>query len=148
MASALSRGAVLIEDAGLGLFTEIFAWWTGNTWGTRLNLWKTGAQRVGADEFGNIYYRAPEGYKGQGERRMVTYSGVSEATSVPPLWHGWLHHQIENPPVEQAHREYEWQKPHLANMTGTSAAYRPPGSAQGQNRRAPATGDYEAWEPK
>lgn len=129
-------------------FKEIFAWWTGNTWGTRFNLWKSRAMRVGADEFGNIYYRAPESYAGQGERRLVTYAALSEASQVPPLWHGWLHHQIENPPVEQDRYEHEWEKPHVANMTGTAAAYRPPGSAQGQNRRSPATGDYEAWKPK
>jgi NADH:ubiquinone oxidoreductase subunit len=32
-------------------------------------------------------------------------------------------------------------------MTGTPAAYRPPGSTLAQGRRAKATGDYKAWTP-
>ena len=26
----------------MGLFTEIFSWWGGNTWGTRLFTWRKG----------------------------------------------------------------------------------------------------------
>jgi NADH:ubiquinone oxidoreductase subunit len=78
----------------------------------------------------------------------VIYSSVSEASLVPPLWHGWLHHQLDAPPTESVNLRKDWQKPHQPNMTGTAQAYRPPGSALGLNKRAPATGDYEAWEPK
>jgi NADH:ubiquinone oxidoreductase subunit len=132
----------------VGLFKEIFSWWSGNSWGTRLTLWKSDAERVGEDEFGNIYYRAVEAYKGQGERRFVIYPHVSEASNVPPLWHGWLHHQSEAPPAECSVIKKAWQKPHQPNMTGTAQAYRPPGSALGKAQRPPATGDYEAWTPK
>jgi NADH:ubiquinone oxidoreductase subunit len=41
-----------------------------------------------------------------------------------------------------------WEKEHLPNLTGTAAAYRPPGSLLGGGQRAPATGDYEAWQPE
>ena len=49
------------------LLTELFAWWTGNTIGTRLYTWRYGT-RVGEDGFGNIYYQT-EG----GKRRWVIY---------------------------------------------------------------------------
>ena len=46
----------------MGLFTELFAWWTGNTIGTRLFTWRYGTQ-VGEDEFGNVYYQTKDGKK-------------------------------------------------------------------------------------
>ena len=36
--------------------TELFAWWTGNTIGTRLFTWRFGT-RVGEDGFGNVYFQ-------------------------------------------------------------------------------------------
>jgi NADH:ubiquinone oxidoreductase subunit len=33
------------------------------------------------------------------------------------------------------------------NMTGTEAAYRPPGSILATGKRPAATGDYESWRP-
>ena len=35
-----------------------------------------------------------------------------------------------------------------ANATGTPAAYRPAGALERGGARAPATGDYEAWQPE
>ncbi len=129
------------------MLKEIFAWWTGNTLGTRLTLWLSGAEHVGTDELGNKFYRAPEHYKGQGERRFVTYASLSEASLVPPVWHGWLHHQTDELPTAQNSAAYDWQLPHMPNMTGTPQAYRPPGSLSSKGHRPPATGDYEAWRP-
>lgn len=137
-----------MSESRFQMLKEIFAWWTGNTWGTRLTLWKAGAEPVGSDEFGNRYFRASEHYKGQGERRFVIYAHRSEASTVPPLWHSWLHHQQDLPPTEQTLVQREWQKPHMPNMTGTPLAYRPPGSALTGAKRPPATGDYEAWRPE
>ena len=42
------------------LLTELFAWWTGNTIGTRLYTWRYG-NRVGSDAFGNVYYQTEHG---------------------------------------------------------------------------------------
>jgi NADH:ubiquinone oxidoreductase subunit len=108
----------------------------------------SGARKVGTDQYGNRYYRARprRGYKK--ERRWVIYRGAPEASSVPPEWHGWLHHQTDivpdnrNPSFRRT-----WQKPHRANLTGTKQAYRPPGHLLAGGNRAPATGDYEAWSP-
>ena len=41
----------------MGIFSEIFCWWGGNTWGTRLFTFRKG-HKVGEDDFGNTYDRA------------------------------------------------------------------------------------------
>lgn len=108
----------------------------------------SGGSRVGADTIGNVYFRAKArpGYKR--ERRWVMYKGEPEASSVPPEWHGWLHHQTDAvPDAETASFRRPWQKAPQSNMTGTSQAYRPPGHVLEGGARAPATGDYKAWTP-
>ena len=57
--------------------TELFAWWTGNTIGTRLFTWRFGT-RVGEDGFGNVYFQTKDG-----KRRWVVYRDLSEASLVP-----------------------------------------------------------------
>ena len=107
-----------------------------------------GGRSIGADGFGNKYYRAKArtGYKR--ERRWVMYKGAPEASKVPPEWHGWLHHQSDVIPAqdEKSFRR-PWQKPHLPNQTGTEQAYRPPGHLLAGGERDKATGDYEPWLP-
>jgi NADH:ubiquinone oxidoreductase subunit len=129
---------------------KIFTWWNGQTFGTQLWTWRFG-ELVGADEQGNRYYRT----KGRKidpslgfERRWVVYNGYAEATRVPPSWHGWLHHTVDVPPTEESYKPHEWEKPHIPNMTGTPAAYRPPGSTLASGHRPPATGDYQPWTPQ
>jgi NADH:ubiquinone oxidoreductase subunit len=124
------------------------------TIGTRIfTLFK--GEFVGKDQFGNRYYRERGRralVKGGGmrsrERRWVIYKGIAEASRVPPEWHGWLHHTVQNPPAPGSGRRYPWQKQHLPNLTGTPYAYRPEGSLLRGGRRAKATGDYEAWTPE
>jgi len=41
---------------------QIFTWWNGQTIGTRFHTWRKG-ERVGEDEFGNVYYRTRGGEK-------------------------------------------------------------------------------------
>jgi NADH:ubiquinone oxidoreductase subunit len=120
--------------------TLLFTWWKG--------------ERVGTDEFGNRYYREkpgrqlrPGGGRGSRERRWVLYKGEAEASKVPPEWHAWLHHTVNELP-DPGRRKYPWEKPHLPNLTGTVRAYRPPGSLLKGGRRAAATGDYEPWQPE
>ena len=62
---------------------------------------------VGDDEFGNRYYRTVGGKidKTLGfERRWVIYNGYTEASTVPPSWHGWLHHTVDTPPTQENYR--------------------------------------------
>ena len=121
--------------------------------GTRLYTWLKG-EPVGTDQFGNRYYRerGPRQLKRGGgiesrERRWVLYNGEVEASRVPPEWHGWLHHTVDEPPRPGEAKKYPWEKEHLPNLTGTDLAYRPPGSVLRGGHRAPATGDYEPWTP-
>ena len=128
---------------------KVFTWWNGQTFGTQLWTWRFG-ELVGEDEQGNRYYRT----KGRKidptlgfERRWVVYNGYAEATRVPPSWHGWLHHTVDVAPTEETYTPREWEKPHVPNMTGTPAAYRPSGSTLASGRRPKATGDYQPWTP-
>jgi NADH:ubiquinone oxidoreductase subunit len=121
--------------------TELFAWWTGNTIGTRLFTWRFGI-RVGEDGFGNVYYQTKDG-----KRRWVVYRDQSEASLVPPEWHGWLHYTVDVPPTEETYRAAPWQKPYEPNLTGTHAAYRPPGSILNPDAGKSRPRDYEPWRP-
>lgn len=124
---------------------QFFTWWNGATLNTRFHTWRKG-RRVGEDEFGNVYYQG--GYDSEGRmRRWVIYNGVSEASMVPAGWHGWLHHRVDTPPVEEDYTPREWQRPHVPNLTGTPGAYRPRGSALTHEERPRVTGDYDAWTP-
>ncbi len=125
----------------MGLLKRTFTWWDGQTWGTWLFTRRKG-ERVGSDDQGNIYFR-----ERGGNRRWVNYAGEPEASRIPPEWHAWLHYTVALPPSEQAPRIQIWEKPHLPNLTGTSAAYFPAGSLSSGGTRAKASGDYEAWSP-
>ncbi|MEM8798691.1 MAG: NADH:ubiquinone oxidoreductase subunit NDUFA12 [Pseudomonadota bacterium] len=128
-----------------GLLTGWLTWWKTATIGTRIFTWRHG-EKVGEDDAGNRYFRGNTKMNGQ-ERRWVIYAGDIDASRVPPEWHAWLHHLVEAPPSEVPLQEKVWEKPHVPNLTGTDAAYVPPGSLKDPRPRSPATGDYEAWRP-
>jgi len=124
------------------------------TVGTRIMTWLRG-ELVGTDVLGNRYYRDKSQRKlerGGGrfsrEKRWVLYNGEPEGSRVPPEWHAWLHHTVNEIPSDGGRPKYAWQKPHQPNLTGTPDAYRPPGSVIRGGHRAPTTGDYEAWKPE
>jgi NADH:ubiquinone oxidoreductase subunit len=124
----------------MSILAQIFTWWNGQTLGTRLHTWRHG-KAVGEDQFGNLYYQSADG-----SRRWVIYKDEAEASMVSPEWHGWLHHTWQEPPTQRPHRPRAWEKPHNPNLTGTPAAYRPPGSimrVEPKNLRQ----DYEPWTP-
>jgi NADH:ubiquinone oxidoreductase subunit len=115
--------------------------------GTLIYTWLHG-ELVGTDEFDNRYYK----YKGDRlhgrERRWCLYHGRSDASKVPPEWHAWLHHTVDEPLTEIATQAQAWQKDHLPNMTGTKDAYFPQGHPYRGGKRVAADGDYEAWSPE
>lgn len=125
--------------------TQIFTWWNGQTLNTRFHTWRKGT-KVGEDEFGNVYYQGGTDSEGR-TRRWVIYNGYSEASSIPPGWHGWIHHRTDQAPVNDGYKPHDWQSGHQANMTGSAAAYRPKGSMASQEKRPRVTGDYDAWTP-
>jgi NADH:ubiquinone oxidoreductase subunit len=104
-------------------------------------------KKMGEDHLGNVYYRGKPRRGQKRERRWVMYKDKAEASLVPAQWHGWLHHQTDHLPDESTQYRKDWQKPHLPNMTGTDAAYLPPGHALNPGPRAASTADYTAWEP-
>jgi NADH:ubiquinone oxidoreductase subunit len=141
--------AAPLEQTMKNFFLRFFTWWNGQTFGTQLWTKRFGSF-VGTDEFGNRYYRTRGGKIDPAlgfERRWVIYNGVAEASSVPPAWHGWLHHTVDELPSEDAVKPRSWWKPHRPNLTGTPGAHRPTGSTLAQGRRPKATGDYKAWRP-
>ncbi len=122
--------------------SEIFVWWHGQTWGTRLAL-ALRFKPVGTDEFGNRYFQEKNG-----NRRWVVYNGPAEASRIPPGWHGWMHHRTDVLPTDERYTPRSWQKPYPGNLTGTPEAYRPDGSLLGKGERPRVSGDYEAWSPE
>ncbi len=119
---------------------RLVTWWNGQTLTTQIYTARHG-QKVGEDEQGNIYYQTRDG-----KRRWVIYNGEAEASRVGAEWHGWLHHTWDQPPTEMPLAHKPWEKPHQENMTGTVAAYVPPGSIR---RADPVVRrDYDAWVPE
>jgi NADH:ubiquinone oxidoreductase subunit len=119
---------------------RMLTWWNTQTLGTQLFTARRGI-KVGEDEQGNQYYRTKDAKK-----RWVIYNGEMEASRVSPDWHGWLHFTWDQPPSEKPLVHKAWEQPHVENLTGTAAAYAPPGSIR---RAAPAARpDYEAWQPE
>ncbi len=128
---------------------QFFTWWNGQTLNTRFHTWMHG-ELVGHDEFGNSYYRSRGGKIDPVlgfERRWVIYDGLSDGSRTPPGWFGWLHHTTDTPPTRETYVARDWQMPHLANMTGTPAAWRPSGSTLNASARPRTGGDYDPWTP-
>ena len=129
----------------MGILGKIFTWWDGATIGTHLFSARKG-KSVGEDIFGNKYY-ASKNPATEGDKRWVIYSCSNDASRVPPEWHGWLHKNFDEVPESHLPQPRIWEKEPTGNLTGTAKAYRPAGALESGGVRAPATGDYEAWNP-
>lgn len=125
---------------------QFFTWWSGQTLGVRFHTWRHG-KLVGKDDGGNSYYEGGMDSEGR-TRRWVIYNGASDPSTIPPGWHGWMHHRTDVSPAAEKYAANFWQRPHQANMTGTARAYRPKGSIFNEGQRPQVTGDYDAWTPK
>jgi NADH:ubiquinone oxidoreductase subunit len=124
----------------MSFLLRLLTWWNSQTLGTQIFTARRGV-KVGEDAAGNVFYQTRDG-----KRRWVIYNGEIEASRVTPDWHGWLHFTFDQPPTKAPLAHRAWEKPHLENLTGTVAAYAPPGSIR---REAPvARADYEAWAPE
>ncbi len=128
------------------MLKSIFTWWNGATIGARFDIGRR-ARSVGQDDQGNKYFEERKPSLEGRKRRYVIYNGYAEPSKVPAEWHGWLHHTFDKPPTEAPLPAKPWEKPHKPNLTGTLAAYRPPGSLSEGGERAKSSGDYEAWKP-
>ena len=130
----------------MGINRNPFTWWNGASWGTWFYGLR-GMKQMGEDSLGNVYFEGHKDTYGN-PRRWVIYNGSNDASRVPPAWFSWLHHQVDDVPDRALPVPRAWQKPAVANLTGTALAYRPSGSLEKGGRRAAATGDYEAWTPE
>ena len=113
---------------------------------TRVLTWSKGEQ-VGVDAEGNKYYHERRVPTDRRRRRCVVYQGADEASRVPPGWRARLYYTVDKMPDPQNPTTKPWQEEQQPNLTGTDAAYWPPGHTLGSCRRAAATGDYEPWMP-
>ncbi len=130
----------------MGLISELFGWWGGNTYGLRFTLWKN-SRFVGEDDQGNKYYEQARGVGPLGKpRRYVVYERLAEASLIPSGWHGWMHYKTDIPPSEQDYSPLAYELPHKPNYTGTTLKYRPNAEVRGEGGEVAA--DYDAWRPE
>ncbi len=129
----------------MGIFSELFTWWGGNTIGHRFTLWKQG-KYVGKDEQGNLYYEQARGVGPLGKpRRWVVYERLAEASLIPPGWYGWMHYKTDLPPTQEEYQPRPFEAQHQPNYTGTALSYSP--HADLHERGEPVASEYEAWKP-
>lgn len=94
--------------------------------------------KIGEDQFGNLYYASRQkNYLGI-NKRYVCYKGLDESSKVPPLWHAWLHYLSDQIPSNV--NLYDWQKSYQPNLTGTKNSYSPQISTIKLQK-------YSAWTP-
>ena len=116
------------------------------SFGTYLFTWLYG-NKVGEDNFGNIYYCNSKNFEDPNAKRWVIYKGEIESTKVPPHWHAWLHKTIDLPPLNYTHK-YDWQRDHEQNMTGTDNSYYPDSHPLSKSYNAEAIkNEYDSWSP-
>lgn len=127
----------------MGLFANAFTWWNGASWGTTFTSRRHG-EEMGRDDAGNVYFR----HRKDPARRWVIYDGSNDSSRVPPSWNAWLRGTIDDVPEKSLPARRSFEQAPLPNLTGTDLSYRPSGSLSRSGRRAPATGDYEAWKPE
>eukprot|EP00245_Coleochaete_scutata_P001815 TRINITY_DN12265_c0_g1_i1.p1 TRINITY_DN12265_c0_g1~~TRINITY_DN12265_c0_g1_i1.p1 ORF type:complete len:153 (+),score=25.73 TRINITY_DN12265_c0_g1_i1:115-573(+) len=104
-----------------------------------------GAKLVGEDKFGNKYYENMANTQ-YGRHRWVEFGSKTDynASSVPPEWHGWLHHITDNTPEKIADLKPSYAQPHRINLSGLTeeGIYRPKGYPKNQKQR-----DWKRFEP-
>ena len=135
-----------LRELGVSLLKKIFTWWDGATLGALFDIHRR-SRIVGEDEVGNRYFEEKKPSLEGRRRRWVIYPGYPEASSVPPMWHAWLHYTLDEPPSAADMKRRSWEKPSQPNLTGTKLAYRPKGSLARDGARPKVSGDYEAWTP-
>jgi len=97
-------------------------------------------KKLGEDEFGNRYFTS------KGGKRWVMFNGIDEASKVPAEWHRWLHKTTNDLPSNIS--KYDWEKPHLPNLSGTENAYLPTNHASRPGAKTANAKKYVAWNPE
>lgn len=82
---------------------------------------------VGEDSCGQKYYRSRfKDWAGR-EERWILFKGEPEASKIPPEGRAFLQHIRASLLPDGGAGGYVWQKPHVPNLTGSDAAFLPPG---------------------
>lgn len=94
---------------------------------------------LGTDDFGNQYFEDMTAQYGRNRwvlfKDMDNMSGEDPST-VPPEWHGWLHHVTDQVPTIEPFSKPRYAVECRGNPTGTGNRYGPKGSwAYGSERR-------------
>jgi len=106
-------------------------------------LWvKLFRKEVGVDQFRNFYYVGKSKNYLNIHKRYIVYNGIDDGSKVPPMWHSWLHYLSDAIPDKTQTTEYNWQKEHLPNVTGTKYAYDP---AKSKYKKVKT---YSSWKPE
>eukprot|EP00871_Galdieria_phlegrea_P000296 jgi/Galph1/1267/GphlegSOOS_G6116.1 len=123
--------------------------WRG-FWGTvqaaKMNRLGTMKYFVGEDEFHNRYFQKVKDLNLKD--RWVEYRSnefTPDPYSLPPEWHAWLHHVIEEPPSKRPFERPSYQAQIVPNRTGTSDAYFPKNNPLSKNFKGLATDKMEIW---
>ncbi len=120
------------------MMKELFTWWNGQTFGTRLWTYFNGIP-AGKDSQGNKYFHNKKDTK-----RWVIYAEEVESTHVNPEWNNWLRFTSKEKTSEL--EKYKWQKDHLSNQTGTQYAYDPEKNNTNDSFKK-SNDDYIKWSP-
>lgn len=107
-------------------------------------IWiKLTSHHIATDCIGNKYYQSKKtDYLGR-KTRYVIYKNTVEPSSVPPIFHSWLHYLSDEISNDTKITDFAWQKDHHANLTGTKLAYNP----LKNNKRASVSSDYQPFQP-
>ena len=78
---------------------QFFTWWNGQTLGTRLHTWRFGKQRRPGRVRQRLLRRRHR--FGRPHAPLGDLQRLSEASAIPPGWHGWMHHRVDTPPASE-----------------------------------------------
>ena len=120
---------------------RLVTWWNSQTLGTQLFTWRRG-EKVGEDAQGNVYYqtRGRRAALGDLQRRDGSLARGARLARLAAF------HLGSAADHGAACRTRPGKSRISQNLTGTTAAYAPPGSIR---RSDPvARRDYEAWQPE
>ena len=59
----------------------------------------------GVDQFGNQYWESAIEIPGRNRWVVFPSKALVDASSVPPEWHGWLHHMNDDTPISVRQRQ-------------------------------------------
>lgn len=107
-------------------------------------LWiKWTSKFIAKDELGNRYYESNKvNYLGQKERYVIYCNSSRDPSSIPPIFHGWLHYMTDEIPLSS--KDFSWQQEHSKNLTGTEFAYSP---VKQPSKRGSVSADYQPFQP-